>query len=766
MSEGREANSITGAPALPGPPWRAVHSVRGRLMLLTLTLILAAAIGAWLLLADAARLHRTSTELQLAETARALSLDMDGEVGKVDATLRALAMSPRLQTGDIAGFEPLARAVMTDQDEWIVVYDKTGATVLDTSHPPGGVMPSAPAVDFAERWRRLSADDQIVSDLNQRAAAPRFFVAIDRLVRDPTGQPIYDIAVLMRPVIAQRLLQRQGLPDGWYGGLIDGKGQLIARHADSDRYVGRLATSDMRKHIAASRRGVFESQALDGAKTLAAYDKSPLTNWTFSVAMPRKEATGYLSQSLVYLGLVVIGLLILAAGLSLLFARGVVRAVDTLADAAGRLGRGDIPTSVETGLDETNTVAAALHASALRLQGRENELRGLNETLEARVEEATARLVQAQKLEAVGRLTGGVAHDFNNLLTAVIGNLELLSRKLTDEKLSRYVASARAAAERGAKLTAQLLAFSRQQRLTPEPTDINAVIHGMSELLATTLGGATHIEMDLDEHLPQAVADLTQLELMILNLSINARDAMPGGGVMRIETRRRTITAAADRPEHAPPGDYVVVTVADQGFGMTEAILARAFEPFFTTKGPGRGSGLGLPQVLGVVQQLGGGMEVKSAPGEGARVSLFLPIALTQGGASTSSGDIEPLAIEVAGMAVLLVDDDADVRAAGAALLREVGCVVTEAHDGASALALLDKGLLVDRVLLDYAMPGMTGVELARRIRARRPGLPLVLISGYIDAGDVALDWTGPILHKPYSAEALIRTLGADEAAS
>lgn len=742
------------------------HSVRGRLVTVTLVLILTAAIGATLLLTDAARRHRQSTERQLAETARALSLATDGEIGKSEATLRMLSLSPYLQTGDLAAFDRMARLAITDPEMWVVLVDANGMQRINTAAEPGTKLPPSRRPDFDDRWATLLAYGRRVSNLRQGIIRPGPILAVNVLVRR-NGVPTYDLALVMRPRVVQRLLERQRLPAGWYGGVIDREGVMIARNINPEGTVGKKATPDMVRRIATTRSGVFESTSLDGAKTLAAYTRSPVTGWTFAVAMPRSEAAGYLNRSLVLLFLACLALFGLGAALTAWLGRDVVRAVDALTEGAERLGRGDLSVRTDTGLRETDAVAVALRSAAIQLKAREDEARRLNETLEVRVEEATSQLVQAQKLEAVGRLTGGVAHDFNNLLTAVIGNLDMLSRKLNDEKLSRYVANARAAAERGAKLTAQLLAFSRKQRLTPEPTDVNAVVGGMSELLASTLGGAVQVEARLDSELPFAVADRTQLELMILNLAINARDAMPHGGAVTIETSRRRWDGGAARPEHPQPGDYVAVTVSDTGTGIPDDVRSHVFEPFFTTKALGRGSGLGLPQVLGVVQQLGGGMDIVSEPGRGTSVVIFLPAAQH---ASTRPA-AQPVGVPVegaglGGMQVLVVDDDLDVRSTSAALLRDFGADVLEADGAEAALALVEGGAEPHGALLDYAMPGLTGVELAVRLKMLKPDLAVVLISGYADAEGLVRDWSGPFLQKPYAPEALAGVLARAIAAA
>ena len=291
-----------------------------------------------------------------------------------------------------------------------------------------------------------------------------------------------------------------------------------------------------------------------------------------------------------------------------------------------------------------------------------------------------AQLRQAQKMEAIGQLTGGIAHDFNNLLTAVTGNLELLQRRTSDERALRYVETALRAAQRGGTLTQQLLAYARQQHLSPRPIDVNAVLQGMEELLQRSLGGLVQVAMELDPALWPGRADPTQLESMVLNLAINARDAMPEGGTLRIATRNLAAARAGMAPE-LEAGDYAVIAVIDAGTGMSRAVQERAFEPFFTTKEIGKGSGLGLAQVFGLARQFGGTARLLSAPGRGTTVEIFLPRARFPEAAGAEGG-VDTTALHGSGVA-LVVDDETDVRAVAAGFLSEAGYTVREAAQAA-----------------------------------------------------------------------------------
>jgi signal transduction histidine kinase/ActR/RegA family two-component response regulator len=358
----------------------------------------------------------------------------------------------------------------------------------------------------------------------------------------------------------------------------------------------------------------------------------------------------------------------------------------------------------------------------------------LVEQMEER-ERAEAALRQAQRIEAVGRLTGGVAHDFNNLLTVVLGNIDLLSRNmLLDQTARDQLAAMRAATERGATLTAQLLAFARRQPLVPRPVDLNAAIASMQDLLKSALGSAVRIETWPAPALWPAMVDVTQIELVVLNLTINARDAMPRGGVLTIETTNARVGPPQREGEPAE-GEYVAITVRDNGVGMTADVLARVFEPFFTTKPPGAGSGLGLSQVYGTARQSGGGVRIDSAPGIGTSVTVYLPRSRTAAEPPPAMPAAAPS--NASQGAVLVVDDDPAVRTTTVGVLRDLGYDVREAGGGADALDLLRRDSGIEVLLTDVVMPGMNGAELARLAPGVRPHLTILFMSGYADPEEI-----------------------------
>ncbi len=428
----------------------------------------------------------------------------------------------------------------------------------------------------------------------------------------------------------------------------------------------------------------------------------------------------------------------------------IARAVPVL-DAQGQVTRW---VGTNTDIQDQKEIAAALE--------------DLNATLEQRVQDRTAQLQkteqalqQAQKMEAIGNLTGGIAHDFNNLLMAVSGSMELLKKRLPpDPALTRLIDNAMEGARRGASLTRRMLAFARRQPLQPERIDLGLLVDGMTELLQRALGPMVVVETRFPSGLPQVQTDPNQLESALLNLVVNARDAMNGEGRIIISAHAETLSGEGA----LLPGDYVCLSVSDTGEGMDADTLKRATEPFFTTKGVGKGTGLGLSMVHGLAEQSGGTLALHSKPGEGTRADIWLPaIAASDAVTERAAPAAAPQAMaHTPALKILAVDDDTLVLMNTTDMLEDLGHSVASAASGAEALALLDSGAVFDLVITDHAMPQMTGAQLAQEIARRRPGMPMLLATGYAELpadADIGL----PQLSKPFTqaqlAEALARIL-------
>jgi PAS domain S-box-containing protein len=407
-----------------------------------------------------------------------------------------------------------------------------------------------------------------------------------------------------------------------------------------------------------------------------------------------------------------------------------------------------------------HVVIDAIRNEAGMLVGFAKVTRDMTEKVKAQqaLERAQQALFQSQKMDAIGQLTGGVAHDFNNLLMAIIGSIELLKKRIPEHpKVTPLLDNAMQGARRGAALTQRLLAFARKQELNLRGIDLPALVRGMTDLLRRTIGPQIMIEARMPDTLAAIQADANQLELALLNLTMNARDAMPNGGSIVIAAREETV------PDGGPagplvPGRYVCLSVTDSGEGMDEATLKRAAEPFFTTKGIGKGTGLGLSMVHGLAEQSGGRLVLHSKIGEGTTAELWLPLAeaVAVNGDAAAAGDAGTGATRP--LTVLAVDDDRLVLMNTVAMLEEMGHTVLEATSGHQALEILRQHATLDLLITDEAMPQMTGLQLAKTVRAERPGLPIILATGY---AEVPRDSTLPKLSKPFFQEDLVRAVAS-----
>lgn len=407
-----------------------------------------------------------------------------------------------------------------------------------------------------------------------------------------------------------------------------------------------------------------------------------------------------------------------------------------------------------------HVVIDAIRNEAGMLVGFAKVTRDMTEKVKAQqaLEQAQQALFQSQKMDAIGQLTGGVAHDFNNLLMAIIGSIELLKKRIPDHpKVTPLLDNAMQGAKRGAALTQRLLAFARKQDLNLRSIDLPALVRGMTDLLRRTIGPLIVIETRMPEALAAVQADANQLELALLNLTMNARDAMPNGGSIVIAAREEIV---ADGGPAGPlaPGRYVCLSVTDSGEGMDEATLKRAAEPFFTTKGIGKGTGLGLSMVHGLAEQSGGRLALSSKKGEGTTAELWLPLAEATAAQGDAARARNAGQAATRPLTVLAVDDDRLVLMNTVAMLEEMGHTVLEATSGHQALEILRQHATLDLLITDEAMPQMTGLQLAKTVQAERPGLPIILATGY---AEVPRESTLPKLSKPFFQEDLVRAVAA-----
>ncbi|AVR97791.1 hybrid sensor histidine kinase/response regulator [Pseudoduganella armeniaca] len=693
--------------------------------------------------------QRAAEVAGMQEAARALALLADRELQTKEAVLRTLAASPAMQEGDLASVYRHARALVPAAEGTIVVHDLTGRQLFNTRQPYG----SPPAVGRSNLM------------LLRQAAGPRATVVSD-LFHAPVGKR-YDVALQIPVVVGDALryylsmglavervaplLGQQGVPANWVVSLLDRRGTVIARSRDAARYIGRQVSPGLRARIAASPAGVHHGVRLDGTATVAFYSRAPMSGWTVVMSVPVAEMRRPAFVAAAGLGLLVSVVLLLAIGAARIYARGTAAPIEQLRQAAERLGRDEPVTPFASGVTEADAVSAALADASARIRDSKAHLERRVTEAVAAAERAQRALLQGQKLEALGRLTAGIAHDFNNILQTLSGALQLIG--LTDDRarVQALAATCQKAIGRATTLTGQMRAFGTVQDARLETVQPDQALASTLPMLRSALPGTVQLELDVAPGLWAVTIDPLQLELALLNLVINARDAMPDGGRLYLAMRNEQLAQGA---QGLAPGPYVRIELRDSGTGMTPETLARALEPFFTTKPVDKGTGLGLPQAYAFATQSGGMLAMQSAPGAGTTVTIRLPRAAANGAAPAAAASMSAAA---AGP-ILFVDDDPLVRATMVEALTVAGFDVTAAASGDEALARLEAGCPVRHVVSDIVMPGtLDGIGLANVVAERFPDVRVVLATGHTERR-VSLPGVR-LLAKPYDIAQLFAAL-------
>ncbi len=747
-----------------------VLSVRNLLAVLVLVTALPLLAMTFAMSSSMIATERQNIRVALLSNAHTLASLVDNEIDTHATLAAALATSPALQAGDIAAFRQQALAALAAlPGAWINLSDPLGQLLMSTSVADGVALPlSATHFLMPEVWalRQPQVSDVMLGQLSKRQNA---FLAVP-VFKD--GKPLYSIIVGLDPDRFLALLRRDFGPDVVVA-LVDRKANFVARVPDHAARVGTPASDGWRAAMARSPEGFSENASLEGEIILTPYVKTK-QGWTVGIGYPIRVIEAPARRLLWQLGLIGGALTLISLALGYGLARRISASMATLLDAARHVGSGKIVAARPLAVTEATEIIQVLSTTSEDLVRARASLDQLNAGLEAKVAERTAALGeelkrrealaaqvrQMQKLEAIGQLTGGIAHDFNNLMAVILSSHTLLERRLArgDKDVATFLDGIRSGAERAAALTSRLLAFSRQQPLAPQVVDANKLIAGMSDIFRRTLPENIGIETVFAGGLWRAHADPHELENVLLNLVVNARDAMPDGGKLTIETSNAHLddTYARDNVE-VSAGQYVLIAVTDTGIGMSPEIMARAFEPFFTTKPVGKGTGLGLSGAFGFVKQSGGHVKIYSEVGHGSTVKVYLPRTNANASALDTASAVSAetaLPMARATETILVVEDDADVRKSTLAMLRELNYRPLEAATGAKALDLIGANPDIKLLFTDVVMPGMNGSKLADEVKRRKPDLPVLFTTGYTPNAIVhngTLDDGVNLLMKPFT---------------
>ena len=725
--------------------------IRTRLLLLILAILVPSFIAAVLAVGYVYQEERRAQETSVKEAVRAFALLVDNELESREAVLRTLANSPAVARGDLETFERHARSLAPTAETAIILVDLDGRQLINTRAAPGTPLPLRRASDLDELMKRHGVDRTLVSDLFVSTVGQRHDFAIQVPVRID-GSVRYVLSMGVNAATLQSLLGEQRFPAEWQAAIVDRTGRIVARTLDPERYRGRFVTPTARSEFAAHREGAFTNRNLAGIPVQAFYSTVPASDWKVLVSIPIDDLRRVPLHAAAFLATIMAILLVLASVAARWFAQRAAIPIEYLGRSAADLGAGREVHYQPQGIVEIDAVAQRMAEASRQILTAQAELEQRVAEALAANERAQSALVRGQKLEALGRLTGGIAHEFNNLLQTLTTALQLASLTSSQPKVLGFIDTCKRTVSRATALTTRLGAFGRVQDarlLTVDPGD---QARGSVQLLRGVLRQGTRVELQCADDLWPVTIDPVQFDLALLNLAINARDAMPDGGRLAIEVRNCILEPTLERTG----GDYVRVSVTDTGTGMPPEVQARALDPFFTTKPPGQGSGLGLPQAYAFATQSRGWLALTSTVGAGTTIDIYLPRSHQPLSAVAARAEDQ-----VPGRGsgrVLFVEDDPLVREAVVRGLEDCGFDVMVAADGDKALAMLDAGLDADVGFSDIVMPGkVSGFDLAGILRERRPGLPVVLATGYTDQRAVIPGVQ--VLAKPYEIDQLVTLL-------
>jgi signal transduction histidine kinase/CheY-like chemotaxis protein len=733
--------------SIPPPAMR----IRTRLLILVLSVLIPSFIAAVLAVAYVYNEEQASQARGMTEATRAFALLVDNELQKRSSNLQALANAPSLARGDLAEFYAHARKVAPTPETTVILADLQGRQLLNTRVPLGTPLPVRRFSNLGELMQRYGSDKVLTSDLFMAPVARRHDFSIQVPVR--IGDELRYVLIMgVNASTLQNLFVSQHFPREWIASIVDRNGAVVARSRDPDRWVGTHMNEGLHARISADKEGVYQSRSLDGIDVRAFASTVPDAGWKVLVSIPIEEIRRVPLQAAALLAGLMALLLVLGLLAARWFASRAIEPIEYLGRSAESLGKGEELAWQAQGVAELDSVGRRLAEASRQIRDSKAQLEQRVAEAITATERAQRALLQSQKLEALGRLTGGIAHEFNNLLQTLTTALQLAEMSSTQPKVQKLIDTCKRTVTRATALTGQLGSFGRVQEGRLATVDMHDQAGSAVQLMKGALRHDIALSLNCGKDAWPVTIEPLQFDLALLNLAVNARDAMPAGGLLRIDVCN---LALAQPPDKLAPGDYVLVAMTDSGIGMTPEVLARALDPFFTTKTIGHGSGLGLAQAYAFATQSQGTLVLHSRTGEGTRVEIYLPRASR----ALVAGPHPTAGLPARGKGtVLFVEDDVLVREAVVPALEDCGFTLLVADDGEAALKMLDDGARPDVVFSDIVMPGrISGIDLAGLVRQRDPSLPVVLATGYTEQ-QAAMPGVR-ILAKPYAIEKVVALL-------
>jgi signal transduction histidine kinase len=718
-------------------------NIRTRLLLLVLAVSLPAVLG-FGLLARAIYLKEVEDAQQHVEqAAEDLRLAVEQALERRAEMARVLAASTAVRDGDLRRFHEEASAAAGDGADWVVLVDRQWQLVNTLRpFPLSAPLPRVPNAPFVTDGPALFYTER--GPLLQKPVMALF------TPQPGVSPPRYNVGVSLPLSMLQPLVEERRYPQGSVAAVINRDQLVLARSRDPDKWIGTQATGNLRQRARSGHTGFAPSVTLDGIASMTYLSKPDRFGCSVVIALPQSALAGAARRLTLQAFAASGALLVIGLCLALYAARRISAAVQALRQAAVQVGRDEIPPRLHTAVVDVDEVGAALHEAGVRIGESTRVLETRVAEAVRQTREAQERLLVAQKHEALGRLTGGIAHDFNNLLQTISTAHHVLDRFATDGPQRRVLDGAMRATSKAAALIRHMMVFGRGQPLAPQPVFLADLLLKSQELTSKALGQRIGLTAAIEPELPALFVDPTQLELALLNLVFNARDAMPDGGHVVIEGRLARPEETAGLGE----GRFACLEVSDDGCGMDAHTLERAFDPYFTTKPVGAGSGLGLAQVLSFARSSGGDARIRSAPGTGTRVTLYLP---TNAVAAARPDVTPPVPAPTAPLDILMVEDDVLVSSVVKPALEGLGHHVTLYGSADEAAAVLSQGHQFDVLFTDVVMPGtMSGMDLLQWCKANHPALPAVVATGFTTH---RLDPGVQVLGKPYGVDELVTAL-------